>query len=174
MASSLRPHCSPSTRAGIGDEIVLPERRSQRGSLVHPHLGSALPRGGCRGSLTALSADAPLSSLVNDSSIEPGRRAALDARRRSPSYTTRHQTRPRRATVVIEAPLARSSKTFRRRPVSVGLGHDAFSHLAPLTPSFNPTLDWHQRLAVDASHSTPSTTTRAWISRTTCHVALSV
>jgi hypothetical protein len=90
------------------------------------------------GSLTALSTDGPLSSLVTDSSIEPGRRAALTlATLAFLHYEAPYA--PASRTVVIEAPLNELSTTFVNDLLG-GLSHDPFSQLTSLSSSFNPSL----------------------------------
>jgi hypothetical protein len=123
-------------RAGF-NEIVLPEDDLSVAPSSTLTWGAPFHVAGAA-SLTALSTDAPLSSLVTDSSIEPGRRAALAlATLAFLHYEAPYA--PATRTVVIEAPLSQLSKTFVD-DLFGGLSHDAFSQLAPLTPSFNPTL----------------------------------
>jgi hypothetical protein len=123
-------------RAGF-NEIVLPEDDLSVAPSSTLTWGAPFRVAGVA-SLTALSTDGPLSSLVTDSSIEPGRRAALAlATLAFMHYEAPYA--PATRTVVIEAPLSQLSKTFVD-DLFGGLGHDAFSQLAPLTPSFNPSL----------------------------------
>jgi hypothetical protein len=89
-------------------------------------------------SITALSNDGPLSALVNNPLIEPGRRAALALCELA--FLDREGPRSRTArTIVIEAPVATTSSTFLTDFFN-GLKKDQFSHLSSLTPLFNASL----------------------------------
>jgi hypothetical protein len=123
-------------KAGF-NEVVLPE-----GDLnVAPSstLGWGAPfRVAGAGTVTAVSTDGPLSSLVTDSSIEPGRRAALTlATLAFLHYEAPYA--PASRTVVIEAPVTELSTTFVNDLLS-GFNDDAFSQLTPLSTSFSPSL----------------------------------
>ena len=123
-------------KAGF-NEVVLPEGDLSEAPSSTLTWGAPFHLTGA-GNLTALSSDGPLSALATDSSIEPGRRAALTlATLAFLHYEAPYA--PASRTVVIEAPLDELSKTYVNDLLG-GLGHDAFSELAPLTPSFNPTL----------------------------------
>jgi len=90
------------------------------------------------GSMTALSVDGPLSELVGDTAIEPGRRAALTLA----SLAFLHFEEPflpAPRTVVVELPVAATSSSFVI-DLLAGLAHDPFSQLAPLAPAFDPSL----------------------------------
>jgi hypothetical protein len=90
------------------------------------------------GTLSALSSDGPLSDLVGDDSIEPGRRAALTLA----TLALLHFEAPYASasrTVVIEARVGSTSKAFVTDLLR-GLHHDPFSRLTALTPSFNSSL----------------------------------
>jgi hypothetical protein len=139
------------------NEVVIPE-----GDLALPpsstlDWGAPFHVAGA-GGLTAVSTDGPLSSLVTDSAIEPGRRAALTlATLAFMHYEAPYA--PATRTVVIEAPLAGLSKTFVNDLLG-GLSHDAFSRLAPLSSSFNSALigtnsaPATRALSAQTSHST--------------------
>ncbi len=90
------------------------------------------------GSLNALSSDAPLSDLVSDPSIEPGRRAALTLATLAFMHFEEPYA-PASRTVVIEAPVGSTSKAFVSDLLN-GLRHDPFSRLTTLAPSFNSSL----------------------------------
>ncbi|MGA7834551.1 MAG: hypothetical protein WCA31_05035 [Acidimicrobiales bacterium] len=123
-------------RAGF-NEVVLPEADLSVAPSSTLNWGAPFHVAG-DASLSALSVDGPLSALVNDSSIEPGRRAALTlATLAFLHYEAPYA--PVTRTVVIESPLDKLSKTFVD-DLFGGLGHDAFSQLAPLASSFNPVL----------------------------------
>ncbi len=123
-------------RAGF-NEVVLPESDLTLAPSSTLDWGAPFHVAGS-GSLIAVSTDGPLSSLVANSSIEPGRRAALTlATLAFLHYEAPYA--PASRTVVIEAPLYRLSKTFVNDLLG-GLSHDAFSRLAPLSSSFSPTL----------------------------------
>jgi hypothetical protein len=146
-------------RAGF-NEIVLPEGDLGVAPSSTLTWGAPFHVTGA-GSLTALSTDGPLSALATDSSIEPGRRAALAlATLAFMHYEAPYA--PATRTVVIEAPLGEVSKTFLDDLLG-GLGHDAFSQLAPLTPSFDAPL-----MGTDAAPTTralaTSTSNSAWSS----------
>jgi hypothetical protein len=123
-------------RAGY-NEAVLPEGDLSVAPSSTLNWGAPFHVAGAS-SLTALSVDGPLSSLVTDSSIEPGRRAALTLA----SLAFLHYEAPyapATRTVVIEASLDGLSATFVN-DLFGGLRHDAFSQLAPLSRSFDSSL----------------------------------
>jgi hypothetical protein len=123
-------------KAGF-NEVVVPESDLSVAPSATLGWGAPFHVAGA-GTLTALSTDGPLSSLVTDSSIEPGRRAALTlATLAFLHYEAPYA--PASRTVVIEAPLTELSKTFVNDLLG-GLSHDAFSQLTPLSSSFNPAL----------------------------------
>jgi hypothetical protein len=122
--------------AGVSD-VVLPE-----GDLTVPPSntltwGAPFHVEGA-GNVSALSVDGPLSALVSDTSIEPGRRAALTLATLAFLHFEAPYARSSR-TVVIEAPVVSTSKTFVS-DLLTGLRHDPFSRLTTLTPSFNSSL----------------------------------
>jgi hypothetical protein len=90
------------------------------------------------GSLTALNVDGPLSSLVSDRSIEPGRRAALTIASLAFLHFEEPDA-PSLRTVVIETSVNSTSSRFMSDLLS-GLSDDPFNDLAPLTPLFNSSL----------------------------------
>jgi hypothetical protein len=123
-------------KAGF-NEVVLPEGDLSVAPSSTLGWGAPFHVAGA-GSLTAISTDGPLSSLVTDTSIEPGRRAALTlATLAFLHYEAPYA--PASRTVVIEAPVNELSKTFVNDLLG-GLTHDAFSQLTPLSSSFNPSL----------------------------------
>ena len=90
------------------------------------------------GSLTALSTDGPLSALVSNESIEPGRRAALTLAWLAFLHFEEPNA-PSVRTVVIEQTIGSVSTTFMNDLLS-GLRSDAYGQLTSLTPSFNSSL----------------------------------
>jgi hypothetical protein len=113
------------------------------------------------GPVNALSVNDPLSSLMDETDIQPGRRAALVLA----SLAFLHfeePNAPASRSVVLESPVGATSTGFLRDVLS-GLRHDPFDHLSPLTPLFNSSLigtDGAPRvrtLDVATSHSTWST-----------------
>ncbi len=123
-------------RAGF-NQVVLPESDLSVAPSSTLNWGAPFHVAGA-GGLTALSVDGPLSSLVTDSSIEPGRRAALTLA----SLAFMHYEAPyapAARTVVIESSLSELSRTFVD-DLFGGLSHDSFSRLAPLATSFDPAL----------------------------------
>jgi hypothetical protein len=123
-------------RLGIG-HVVLPEQDLTVAPSNTLTWGAPFHVDGA-GSLTALNVDGPLTSLVNNTSIEPGRRAALTIA----SLAFLHfeePNAPSSRSVVIEGSIELSSSTFLSDLLS-GLANDPFSQLAPLTPLFNTSL----------------------------------
>ncbi len=119
------------------NEIVLPESDLRVAPSDTLTWGAPFHVAGV-GSITALSVDGPLSELVSNSSIEPGRRAALTlATLAFLHFEEPYLPEPR--TVVVELPVASTSRTFVI-DLLAGLQHDPFSKLAPLAPSFDPSL----------------------------------
>ena len=146
-------------RAGF-NEIVLPEDDLSVAPSSTLTWGAPFHVAGAA-SLTALSTDGPLSALVTDSSIEPGRRAALAlATLAFLHYEAPYA--PATRTVVIEAPLSQLSRTFVD-DLFGGLSHDAYGQLAPLTPSFNPALIGTNAAPTTRALATP-TSHSAWTS----------
>ncbi|HWD97003.1 MAG TPA: hypothetical protein VG246_11335, partial [Acidimicrobiales bacterium] len=143
-------------RAGF-NEVVLPEGDLSVAPSSTLDWGAPFHIAGAA-SLTAVSTDGPLSALVGDTSIEPGRRAALTlATLAFLHYEAPYA--PANRTVVIEAPVDELSKTFVNDLLG-GLSHDAFSRLAPLSSSFASALigtngaPTTRSLAAPHSHST--------------------
>ncbi len=147
-------------RLGIGD-VVVPESDLTVAPSDTLTWGAPFHVVGA-GSLIALNVDNPLSSLVNDTSIEPGRRAALMIG----SLAFLHFEAPNAPStreVVIEASVNSSSSTFLA-DLFTGLSGDPFSNLAPLTPLFNSSLIGSNGSPVDRSLEATTTTSR-WSSR---------
>ena len=90
------------------------------------------------GALTALAVDQPLSNLVSDTSITPGRRAAL-ALATLAFLHFEEPNAPSVRSVVIVAPLARTSATFIH-DFFHGLRHSPFVTASSLVPSFDSSL----------------------------------
>jgi hypothetical protein len=118
---------------GVSD-VILPEDQLTQAPSSTLTWGAPFHVEGA-GSLTALSVDGPLSALVSNYSIEPGRRAALTLA----SLAFLHlqfPNAPSLRTVVIEQTIGAASTTFMNDLLS-GLTADPFSKLASLAPSFN-------------------------------------
>jgi hypothetical protein len=114
------------------------------------------------GSLTALNVDGPLSSLVNDRAIEPGRRAALTIA----SLAFLHFEEPNAPsprTVVIKTSVSATSSTFMTDLLS-SFSSDPFNDLAPLTPLFDSSLIGTDGSPIDRSLSSAPTSS-TWSSR---------
>jgi hypothetical protein len=122
--------------AGVSD-VVLPENDLSTAPSSTLTWGAPFHVEGA-GSLTALSVDTPLSNLVGDTSIEPGRRAALTLASLAFLHLE-NPNAPASRTVVIEQAIGSTSTTFVADLLS-GLRGDPFSQLASLTPSFNSSL----------------------------------
>ncbi|MHB8379256.1 MAG: hypothetical protein ACYDB2_04960 [Acidimicrobiales bacterium] len=90
------------------------------------------------GSLTAVTIDGPLSALVSNTAIEPGRRAALTLAWLAFLHFE-YPNAPANRTVVIEQTVGSVSTTFMNDLLG-GLGNDPYSQLSSITPSFNSAL----------------------------------
>ncbi len=88
--------------------------------------------------VSALAVDNPLSALVADTTIGPGRRAALTLGTLAFLHLEAPDASATR-TVVITAPLDTTSKTYLADLLG-GLRHDSFARLSDLSPSFNSSL----------------------------------
>jgi len=122
--------------AGVRD-VVLPESDLTQGSSSTLDWGAPFAVKSAS-SITALSVDDPLSSLVANGAIEPGRRAAMVlATLAFLDFEPRTTSSPR--TVVIESPVASTSSVFVEDFLK-GLHRDPASALTSLTPSFNASL----------------------------------
>jgi hypothetical protein len=144
-------------RLGIG-HVVLPEQDLTVAPSNTLTWGAPFHVVGA-GSLTALNVDGPLSSLVNDSSMEPGRRAALTIG----SLAFLHfeaPNAPSSRSVVIEASVNASSSTFLSDLLS-GLSNDPFTALAPLTPLFDSSLVGTDGSPIDRSLG-PTSDSSSW------------
>jgi hypothetical protein len=122
--------------AGVSD-IVLPESDVAVPPSSTLNWGAPFNVGGA-GPVTVLSSDSELSSLVQDSSIRPGLRAALTLG----TLDFLHFEAPDAAssrTVVILAPVAQTSVKFLN-DVLHGFAANPFVTLATLAPSFDTTL----------------------------------
>jgi hypothetical protein len=147
-------------RLGIGN-VVIPEDQLNVAPSNTLTWGAPFHVVGA-GSLTALNVDSPLSLLVNDTSIEPGRRAAMMIG----SLAFLHFEEPNAPSsreVVIEASVNSSSSTFLADLLS-GLSGDPFNNLAPLTPLFNSSLIGSNGAPIDRSLATTPPASR-WSSR---------
>jgi hypothetical protein len=122
--------------AGVSD-VVLPEGDLRTAPSSTLTWGAPFHVAGA-GSMTAQSADGPLSSLVGNTSIEPGRRAALTLASLA-FLEFEDPNAPSSRTVVIEQQIGETSTTFLADLLN-GLRNDPFSQLTSLTPSFNSSL----------------------------------
>jgi|GEM_PF-152662 len=121
---------------GVSD-VVMPEDELTQAPSSTLKWGAPFHVDGA-GTLTALSIDGPLSALVSNASIEPGRRAALTLAWLAFLHYEYPYARSTR-TAVIEQTLGSASTTFMDDLLR-GLGNDPYSQLASLTPSFNSAL----------------------------------
>jgi hypothetical protein len=123
-------------RVGAGD-LVIPEGDLALAPSSTLSWGAPFHVPGAA-SVSALSTDAPLSSLVADESIEPGLRtvltlATLDFLHFEAPYA------PAVRTVVIVAPVAKTSASFVADLLN-GFERDPFAQLVTLSPSFSNSL----------------------------------
>jgi len=122
--------------AGVRD-VVLPESDLTQSPSSTLAWGAPFSVKGAS-TITALSVDGPLSSLVANGAIEPGRRAAMAlATLAFLDFEAPATSSPR--TVVIESPVASTSNTFVVDFLN-GLRRDPVGALTSLTPSFNASL----------------------------------
>ena len=122
--------------AGVSD-VVLPEDDLTVAPSTTLNWGAPFNVTGA-GPVTLLSSDDQLSTLVQDSSINPGRRAALTLGILDFLHFEAPDA-PSTRTVVILAPVARTSPKFLD-DVLQGFRLDPFVTLATLAPSFDTTL----------------------------------
>jgi hypothetical protein len=122
--------------AGVSD-VVLPESDVTVPPSTTLNWGAPFNVVGA-GPVNILSSDSELSSLVQDSSINAGRRAALTLGTLAFLHFEAPNA-PSTRTVVIVAPVARTSVKFLN-DVLGGFTADPFATLATLAPSFNTTL----------------------------------
>jgi hypothetical protein len=141
-------------RLGIGD-VVLPESDLTVAPSSTLTWGAPFHVVGA-GSLTALSVDGPLSSLVGDASIEPGRRAAMTLAALAFLHFEAPNA-PSTREVVIETSVDSSSSTFLSDLLS-GFAGNPFSRLSPLAPLFNSSLIGTDGSPIDRSINAPSVT----------------
>ena len=122
--------------AGVSD-VVLPENDVAIPPSTTLNWGAPFNVGGA-GPITVLSSDSELSALVQDSSINPGRRAALTLGTLAFLHFEAPDA-PSSRTVVILAPVAQTSVKFLN-DVLRGFAVNPFVTLATLAPSFDTTL----------------------------------
>jgi hypothetical protein len=122
--------------AGVSD-VVLPESDVAVAPSTTLNWGAPFNVGGA-GPVTILSSDSELSELVQDSSINAGRRAALTLGTLAFLHFEAPDA-PSSRTVVILAPVAQTSAKFLN-DVLRGFATNPFVTLATLAPSFNATL----------------------------------
>jgi hypothetical protein len=123
-------------RAGVRD-IVLPEADLTVAPSSTLNWGAPFRVSG-GGGLTALSSDAPLSTLFADTSINAGRRAALTLGTLAFLHFEAPNA-PAVRTVVIVAPIAKSSVSFLK-DIFNGFASNPFITLATFAPSFDANL----------------------------------
>ena len=123
-------------RSGVSD-VVLSENALTVAPSSTLNWGAPFNVAGA-GPITVLSSDSELSSLVQDSSINPGRRAALTLGTLDFLHFEAPNA-PSSRTVVIVAPVARTSARFLNDLLG-GFSANPFVTLATLAPSFNTTL----------------------------------
>ncbi len=134
-------------RLGIGN-VVLPESDLSVAPSTTLTWGAPFHVVGA-GSLTALSVDGPLSTLVGNASIEPGRRAAMTLAWLAFLHFEAPNA-PSLRDVVIETSVDSSSSTFLNDLLS-GFAGNPFSRLSPLTPLFDHSLIGTDGAPVDRS-----------------------
>jgi hypothetical protein len=122
--------------AGVSD-VVLPESDVAVPPSTTLNWGAPFNVAGA-GPVTVLSSDSELSTLVQDSSINAGRRAALTLGTLAFLHFEAPNA-PSTRTVVILTPVARTSVKFLN-DVLHGFATDPFVTLATLAPSFDTTL----------------------------------
>jgi hypothetical protein len=123
-------------RAGISD-VVLPENDLTEAPSNTLTWGAPFHVAGA-GGVSALSVNEPVSLLMDETSISPGRRAALLLA----SLAFLHfeePNAPASRSVVIQSSVGATSTRFMSDLLS-GLRHDPFDRLSPLTPLFNSSL----------------------------------
>jgi hypothetical protein len=123
-------------RAGISD-VVLPENDLTEAPSNTLTWGAPFHVAGA-GDVSALSVNEPVSLLMDETSISPGRRAALLLA----SLAFLHfeePNAPASRSVVIQSSVGATSTRFMSDLLS-GLRHDPFDRLSPLTPLFNSSL----------------------------------
>jgi hypothetical protein len=123
-------------RAGASD-VVLPEADLTVAPSTTLTWGAPFHIAGS-GSVTVLTSDGPLSTLAADSSISPGRKAALTLGTLAFLHFEAPDA-PSTRTVVIIAPLASTSVAYLNDVLN-GFASNPFVTLATLTPSFDTTL----------------------------------
>ena len=123
------------SRIGVRD-VVVPEGALSVTPSTTLTWGAPFHVGGL--SLTALATDDPLASLAMDTSIEPGRRAAMTLAMLAFLHYEAPNA-PAVRNVVLSAPLAYTSPAFLDQ-FFTGLRHSPFVHAASLTPSFDSSL----------------------------------
>jgi len=147
-------------RTGVGD-VVLPENDLTEAPSNTLTWGAPFHVEGA-GALSALSVNDPLSTLMDETSIQPGRRVALVLG----SLAFLHFEEPNAPavrSVVVESSVGATSTAFMSDLLS-GLRHDPFNRLSTLTPLFNSSL-----VGTNGSPSvralSPATTHSTWSSR---------
>ncbi len=123
-------------RAGY-NQVVIPETDLSEAPSSTLTWGAPFHVTGA-GGLSALSDDAPLSLLTHDTSIEPGRRAAMVLATLAFLHYEAPYAQSSRS-VVIEVPLNETSNAFLADLLS-GFAGNPFSQLSSLSPSFSPSL----------------------------------
>jgi hypothetical protein len=144
--------------AGVSD-VVLPEGDLTQAPSSTLTWGAPFRVAGA-GTITAQSVDGPVSNLMAETSIEPGRRAALTLA----SLAFLHLEEPNAPatrTLVIEANIGTTSQTFEADLLN-GLKNDPFSKLVPLTPSFNSSLIGSNNAPATRALNTSLSTASAW------------
>jgi hypothetical protein len=122
--------------AGVNN-VVLPENDLSEAPSTTLTWGAPFHLTGTAG-VSALAVDSPLSALVANTAISPGRRAALTLGTLAFLHLEAPGA-PSTRTVVIAAPIDSTSKTYLVDLLS-GLRHDSFARLSGLSPTFNSSL----------------------------------
>ena len=143
-------------RAGVRD-VVLPEADLSVAPSTTLNWGAPFHVEGA-GGLTALSTDAPLSTLFADTSIGAGRRAALTLGTLAFLHFEAPDA-PATRTVVIVAPISQTSVAILK-DVFNGFASNPFITLATLTPSFESSLVATNGAPVTRTMNTTNTSSR--------------
>jgi hypothetical protein len=146
--------------AGVSD-VVIPEGDLTQAPSSTLTWGAPFHVAGA-GATTVQSVDGPVSALMANTSIEPGRRAALTLA----SLAFLHLEEPNAPatrTLIVEANIGTTSQAFEA-DLLTGLKNDPFSKLVPLTPSFNSSLISSNNAPATRTLNTSLSTASAWSS----------
>ena len=134
-------------------EVVLPDTSLNPSPTTTLTWGAPFKISGTPG-ITALATDTPLQQLATNTSIGPGRRAALTLGTLAFLHFEAPNA-PATRTVVMEVPVAKTSVAYLDA-LAEGLAHDPFTVASNLSPSFNSSL-----IATNGAPATRSTAASA-------------